>query len=304
MANWIQSGLQAIGNFFGFNSAKKEREAVIKAQKEMNYANMELQKEFAQNSIQWKVQDAKKAGIHPLAALGASGYTAAPSFVAPDTSRQSSEMRSHFGAALSRFQEEQMESQSEMDKLQLENQRLENLKLSKEIAQIGQSPTSKAFGNGAPPSSGVDSNSPHSFDRTMKVGQDMQVTPQPNGTFLLGYAEGSSPAEGMSDGGLLGVPVAGWADMLIRFSHGGYIKSAEDAARKSGYLKPDEVFTYYPSVYGLLLEKTKKGKPGWFEDMINQWNPSKNRIVQYVKQLGFDSYDSAERFLKKLKGVN
>lgn len=31
----------------------------------------ELQREFAQNGIRWKVEDAKKAGIHPLYALGA-----------------------------------------------------------------------------------------------------------------------------------------------------------------------------------------------------------------------------------------
>lgn len=33
--------------------------------------NKNLQKEFAQNGIQWKVDDAKRSGIHPLAALGA-----------------------------------------------------------------------------------------------------------------------------------------------------------------------------------------------------------------------------------------
>lgn len=39
--------------------------------------NMIMQKEFAQNGIQWRVQDAEKAGIAPLAALGAStaGYS-------------------------------------------------------------------------------------------------------------------------------------------------------------------------------------------------------------------------------------
>lgn len=41
-----------------------------------NYAN---QKEFAQNSIQWRVNDAKKAGIHPLAALGTQGSYYTPS---------------------------------------------------------------------------------------------------------------------------------------------------------------------------------------------------------------------------------
>lgn len=33
--------------------------------------NIKLQKQFAQTGIQWKVADAKKAGIHPVYALGA-----------------------------------------------------------------------------------------------------------------------------------------------------------------------------------------------------------------------------------------
>jgi len=36
------------------------------------------QKEFAQNGIQWKVADAKEAGIHPLYALGANTHSFAP----------------------------------------------------------------------------------------------------------------------------------------------------------------------------------------------------------------------------------
>lgn len=37
-----------------------------------------LQKEFAQSGIQWKVEDAKKAGIHPLYALGANTISYQP----------------------------------------------------------------------------------------------------------------------------------------------------------------------------------------------------------------------------------
>lgn len=40
-----------------------------------NYKN---QKEFAQNSISWRVADAKRAGIHPLAALGNMGVSYQP----------------------------------------------------------------------------------------------------------------------------------------------------------------------------------------------------------------------------------
>lgn len=37
-----------------------------------------MQYDFAKNGIQWKVEDAKKAGIHPLAALGAQTISASP----------------------------------------------------------------------------------------------------------------------------------------------------------------------------------------------------------------------------------
>lgn len=47
--------------------------------------NRNFQREFAQNGISWKVADAKRAGIHPLYALGAS--TQMPSFGVGQTGR-------------------------------------------------------------------------------------------------------------------------------------------------------------------------------------------------------------------------
>lgn len=40
--------------------------------------NFEKQEEFAKNSIRWKVEDAKAAGLSPLAAIGASGTSFSP----------------------------------------------------------------------------------------------------------------------------------------------------------------------------------------------------------------------------------
>lgn len=54
------------------------------AQKDANAKNIALQKEFAKNGIQWKVEDAKKAGIHPLAALGAQTMSFSPISVGAD----------------------------------------------------------------------------------------------------------------------------------------------------------------------------------------------------------------------------
>lgn len=48
--------------------------------------NYQAQKEFAQNGIRWRVADAKAAGLHPLAALGASTPSYTPSAFVGDTS--------------------------------------------------------------------------------------------------------------------------------------------------------------------------------------------------------------------------
>lgn len=63
MLSSIISGIGSIvGGFFGKSAQDKQ---------------MDMQKEYAQNRVQWTAQDARKAGIHPLAALGGAG---APSY--------------------------------------------------------------------------------------------------------------------------------------------------------------------------------------------------------------------------------
>lgn len=69
-----------IGAAFDMYGSHKDRDAAAEA----NAANAQLQREFAMNGIQWRVADARAAGIHPLAALGASGANASPSFVVGD----------------------------------------------------------------------------------------------------------------------------------------------------------------------------------------------------------------------------
>lgn len=63
----ISAGSSLLGGLLGANSAKKAAEQQYRQQKE-----------FAQQGIQWKVADAKKAGIHPLYALGANTTSYAP----------------------------------------------------------------------------------------------------------------------------------------------------------------------------------------------------------------------------------
>lgn len=70
----ISAGASIIGGLLGKSSADSAREQA--AQQAAN--NERLQREFAQNGIQWKVEDAKKAGIHPIYALGGSTASYAP----------------------------------------------------------------------------------------------------------------------------------------------------------------------------------------------------------------------------------
>lgn len=67
----IGAGIGAIGKLFGGSS---DRKAAAKAQKQQ----MAWDRHVLQNQIQWRVEDAKKAGIHPLAALGAQIAPASP----------------------------------------------------------------------------------------------------------------------------------------------------------------------------------------------------------------------------------
>lgn len=74
------------GDILGFIGGNQDRNA----QKDANYENAALQREFAQNGIQWRVDDAKRAGISPLAAMGAQLFNPTPSFMASGSDRGSS----------------------------------------------------------------------------------------------------------------------------------------------------------------------------------------------------------------------
>lgn len=67
LGNLIGAGASLLGGLFGQQSQAKTAEK-----------NIALQREFAESGIQMKVADAKKAGVHPLAALGASTTSFSP----------------------------------------------------------------------------------------------------------------------------------------------------------------------------------------------------------------------------------
>ena len=70
----ISAGANLVGGFMNRQSAKEANAT----NERIAQQNVALQREFAQSGIQWKVADAKAAGIHPLAALGAQTTSFSP----------------------------------------------------------------------------------------------------------------------------------------------------------------------------------------------------------------------------------
>lgn len=70
----IAAGSSLLGGFLNRDAAKDANAAQL----EQARRNEALQREFAQNGIRWKVEDAKAAGVHPLYALGAQTASYSP----------------------------------------------------------------------------------------------------------------------------------------------------------------------------------------------------------------------------------
>jgi hypothetical protein len=105
-----------------------------------------LQKEFAQKGIQWKVADAKAAGIHPLAALGAQTYSASPSMVGATPLQNSGSSLAAMGQDIGRaimqqktnHERQMMDIQLDNAKLDTEMKRLELTNARRRLGQGGQ----------------------------------------------------------------------------------------------------------------------------------------------------------------------
>lgn len=67
--DFIDAGLKLFNAFSGDKQRSPEAQAD---------ANVDYQREFAQNGVRWRVEDAKAAGVHPLFALGAQTHSFAP----------------------------------------------------------------------------------------------------------------------------------------------------------------------------------------------------------------------------------
>lgn len=136
----------AVGNVLGGLNNKDD----TPSQGWLAAKNMEMQKEFAQHGIRWKVEDAKAAGLHPLYALGANTQSFSPIQVgssggnSPDLAGMGQDISRAMMAGMTEKERQDInirmtERDAMFDKQRFENGELQNQLLAAQIAKVNQS---------------------------------------------------------------------------------------------------------------------------------------------------------------------
>lgn len=131
----LGSILGGIGGLFGGKSSGAAKEA-----RHIQYDTWQMNKDLAYNGVQRRVEDANKAGVHPLAALGMNPYQGSVASVVGDTEKRSAIGRlAQAGSDISRGlaagqSTEERSFTKTMAALQLERGGLENELLRSQIA--------------------------------------------------------------------------------------------------------------------------------------------------------------------------
>lgn len=130
-----------------------------KSQKDAAEANAELQREFAQQGVRWRVEDAKAAGIHPLAALGMNPVQASPTYVGDNPLPDLGSIGQNIGRAIDAKRTERERDKARLDamietSLQQENMQLQNDLLRAQIRTIQQPGHPPGLPNSAYPIAG------------------------------------------------------------------------------------------------------------------------------------------------------
>lgn len=127
----IGAGLgSALGDAVDSNRANKKAEGYYNEQMDFAREQMQFQQDYAKNVAQWRVEDAKKAGLHPMAALGISSpnYSPVSAPSSPSYSTGSDIDPMEFGQSLNyaATKAKDADNQQQMVNLQIEGMRLDN----------------------------------------------------------------------------------------------------------------------------------------------------------------------------------
>lgn len=120
--------------------------------------NAQLQREFAQNAVQWRVADAKAAGIHPIYALGGAGATYTPSAMnlgGGDDGSHFSRIGQNLGRAIEQMKGKEARELTLFEQTrnaqELERGQLQNDMLKLQLAGMAARNRSAQLGPGMPP---------------------------------------------------------------------------------------------------------------------------------------------------------
>lgn len=139
MGALIGGGSALIGGAMNSNSSA----AAMRAQERIAADNIALQKQFAKQGIRWRVEDAKAAGVHPLAALGANVSSFSPISIGTDFSSPVGDSISRAGQDISRavsatMTKDERVKKNLLDTYTLERAKLENDLLRSQIIKVNQ----------------------------------------------------------------------------------------------------------------------------------------------------------------------
>lgn len=137
MADWLGGIGNIVSAFIGADAAESQRAA----ENDRFIQNLAAQREFAQHGIQWKVADARAAGIHPMFALGASTTSYAPQAlgdIGTDMRKSMGQDIARAASAIGSTDQKETDQQKAMGALQLERAGLENELLKSQITRVRQ----------------------------------------------------------------------------------------------------------------------------------------------------------------------
>lgn len=263
LTSGINSGLQAWQN-------KKNQQHDVN----MQNSSANIQREFAQNGIQWRVNDARKSGIHPLAALGANvssgpGMAVGNSNPAPQFNNR-------------------------LDFLTIQNQKLQNDLLKAQIANL----------NGQTLRDSTETASPRIGSLTDMPGQSASLTQSNRGslqTQVSGYdsrpinlysfvkdSEGNilrGPSKDLPDAYTEGPLSWGLGLEMFRKFSDKELGRVADTLIKNGELNPNthDLVTGFSPI-GRYIKIQPKDKPTYSEDFKSGLKNIKNKVLRFFKK--------------------
>lgn len=144
----ISGGLKLLGGYLDNQSADKRNQLALEDKEK----DRQLQKEFAQQGLSWKIADAMKNKdlVHPLYSIGGAGASYTPSAIFLSSGASMSDTLGSIGQDVGRAVNATRTADDRFDAkvkaLQLERGELENAKLRSEIAKMGPSTPAMPIG--------------------------------------------------------------------------------------------------------------------------------------------------------------